>query len=1333
MRRSDLPRSRFTELDKEETRLDKIAMAARQQVIEELLYEGEISLLDDGDGFASGGRGLSDKDKTEIIAVANAMGNRYTNSVVGQYNRDGDLSDAQWDALDRMTKRFDKASGEYVRNTRLVEKRNAARGNTGDGLASIYPKDELGLEQFINQQELELEDYEIMSKLEPDKYPLSGLESTRKRIATAKRDLARIQKNKPQPVEEEEEFLASIDGFASNPTRERSRAGIQNVKRELYADLSDEEYDELLDVLQGTENQNLGREIVPMDDGTGKMVPTEVFWGSRPNSEGVSAADDWAWDFAPKGEWMEIGVGESSNVSRVWVKPNSDNSYFGNEAMVMFGNGKVYKYDDVIRPNLIKLLKAEDESGAEGSMGKSVRLITQQDGEKAPFTVVGELSDALAIVKGDGADYPDGYEADMADMATQDVASNFNRLSQDDQNKYFQRALTNNADSGMTTDQILDEARKLAMDDRQMAILERQAIGMGGSSKPRKLDVSSSSALNSVSYDEMNESLQVEYRGRDGQGTGTLYTYEGVTPDVVDRIEAADSRGATMREIRDNFEFTTSRKLPDSAYEGLASRGGRKSTEDYKDLVDSLPDPTERPNKNRYMQAADGARNVVEDRYALIHARRRIAKEMAEANGVEWKDGISVYDVTDDDDDLEILMDLDSRIDELNEYVTANDKEYRRVRGLEQAVYRQSSELSDIKRSIELALDNYEGTASDIEEYSGDNAVDWFTTTPEENAKELADRLRRELADLADHRDENNYRDLAREYSEDLAEAKTLIESGTPEDLKKAVEVLTGAADKQISDYDDDARRLDYEGDELLDSGYRAVELRDEEYDYNSDGDDNWDYSDDIDGEDGRFNVIADELYGPEPTDSDVVNEYMGVSDGLASRGNRRRPGRRNQGGRGQRMAPKTSYTDEERQNLADRNILKSRTRPGKRRTGPSADEFDGFASRTNPDDVAELPTDERVVFEGGEHGPGKEISLNQMWRNYLKSIPSSTPGGRKQPDKWASTEPGVGATFAEFMERFGPNSPVGLDAESVRQLMNARTPGKKEVFIDDTALAENLARALSKEPTSLFGFDPLAYYDDDGKKINITSMLDENLDISDEQLDAITEQERARRVARMAARGNRLGKRDVIQRRPTSSSGASSEPVGEMSLEEFEAKLQKTFGQSVRLTDDDGNALPAERMKANIEKSGIPFPFTSIEPFRQMQKRQILPYEYAKELVKMGVLDPSDLPARASSSLGEFSQWPGFAKANVKMPAVVQALAEVGIDIGEKNRRSIQQGLSDAKKGALRKINTGKLRADSVLIPMAKLTEMVERLGLDADEFAKWFGSTFTPSADKN
>ena len=186
-----------------------------------------------GDGFASRGSNLSDEDKKEIIAVAQAMGNRYTRSVVNQYKRDGDLSDAQWDALDRMTKRFDKESGEYVRNTRLVEKRQAERdarlaargGNTSDGFASMYPKDELGLEQFINQQELELEDYTEMSKLDPMKYPPSGIESTKKRIATAKRDLARIQKNKPEPVEEEEEFLESIDGFASRGRRRQGRRG----------------------------------------------------------------------------------------------------------------------------------------------------------------------------------------------------------------------------------------------------------------------------------------------------------------------------------------------------------------------------------------------------------------------------------------------------------------------------------------------------------------------------------------------------------------------------------------------------------------------------------------------------------------------------------------------------------------------------------------------------------------------------------------------------------------------------------------------------------------------------------------------------------------------------------------------------------------------------------------------------------------------------------------------------------------------------------------------------------------------------------------------------
>ena len=1349
---------------------------------------------------------------------------------------------------------------EGVQKTFTIDKMipSEMASSTNDGFASMYPRDEIGLEQFILQQEMELEDYAIMSELEPDIYVPSGLESMKKRIATAKRDLARIQKNKPKLVEEEEEFLASIDGFASgyrspgrgtprpirrdkgmrdltpfdelppkvqervdesvmeylydnyrsmyydaqdggvdmdefllenpgfhphgyvaltdneraeireqmmdrfapreymeeygdqvdamianwdkevevnpdemvdlldknkddyieairdawdiemdrqldsdgfasNSTRggvyrqsrqmQRGRAGIQNVKREHYE--SDEEYNAILGSLQGRKNQNLGREIVSMDDGTGKMVPTEVFWGSKPNSEGVSAADDWAWDFAPKGEWMELGVGESSNVSRVWVKPNSDGSanggYFGNEAMVMFKNGKVYKYENVTRPTLIEQLQNP-------SAGKAVREITYPDGEKAPFTVVGELSDAIAIVKGDGADYPDGYEADMADMAAQDVASNFTRLSKDDQNKYFQRALTNNADSGMTTDQILDEARKLAMDDRQMAMLERQAIGMGGSSKPRKIDVSSSSALNSVSYDEMNESLQVEYRGRDGQGTGTLYTYQGVTPDVVDRIEAADSRGATMREIRDNFEFTTSRKLPDSAYEGLASRGSRRSTSEMEDEVDRITVLDSQLNR---MDPSE----TEEYRKQLISARNQAALEMVRASGLDPKNirGLSVYDISTDEEDTDVLEKFEAAISDADERLEDLRAEKSIAEAQEQSSMAALSDAENVAKAV--------GNGSSERRSYYDSDEEYIDALRDDYDSLLGD-IQSFVGDESEGTSSDSLQTYTLEHDTYMFTDETAVLGGLQERINSAT------TEDEFDEIQRDMERLMGGLVESHNRRYREDEAR---YDYDVPS------------------VTDDDELEPDDVGSFLRGQD---ADGFASRGNRRRPGRRNQGGRGQRMAPKTSYTDEERQNLADGNILKSRTRPGKRRTGPSVNEFDGFASSSG---VADLPTDERVIFMGGEHGPGKEISLNEMWRNYLKGIPTTTPGGRtRQGDKWGSTEPGVGATDDEFMERFGPDSPVGLDAESVRQLMRARTPGTNEVFIDDMYLADKLAMALSKEPTSLFGFYPTDYYDDDGKAIDLDAMSELNpetdqFEVSDEQMDAITEQERARRTARMAARGNRLGKRDLIQRRPTSSGGASSGPVGEMSLKEFEAKLQKTFGQPVRLTDDDGNALPAERMKANIEKSGIPFPFTSIEPFRQMQKRQILPYEYAKELVKLGVLDPSDLPARASSSLGEFSQWPGFTKANVKMPAVLQALAEVGIDIGETNRRSIQQGLSDAKKGALRKINTSKFNAKTVLIPIAKLKEMVERLGLDADEFAKWFGSTFTPSADKN
>ena len=970
-------------------------------------------------------------------------------------------------------------------------------------------------------------------------------------------------------------------------------------------------------------------------------------------------------------------------------------------------------------------------------------------------------------LRADTANYPDDYEADMANMASQDMANNFARLSKDDQNMYFQRALANNADSGMTTEQILDEARKLAMDDRQMAMLERQSVGMGGSSKPRKIDVSSSSALNSVSYDEINESLEVEYRGRDGKGTGTLYTYQGVTPDVVDRIEAADSRGATMREIRDNFEFTTGRKLPDSAYEGLASRGsinesstgqrivpsrmhsddrealaevndpeerkqrideliefygsrifakpsspkrkkivqtqdengywvgpdgkpadfdfedgfasrgGRKSTAEYRDLVDSLPNPTDRPSMNRYMQAADGARNVTEDRYALIHARRKIAKEMAEANGVEWKDGISIYDVTDDDDDLEILMDLDSRIDELNDYVTSNDKEYRRVRGLEQTVYKKSSELSEIKDSIDQSIEEYDFYKNDPDIFPG-------KPTPEELADDLRKAMKRHLRDLVDHEDYNDNRSLAREYSEDIAEAKTLIDNGTPEDLMKAAEILKGAADKQDSDYDDAAKRLDYEGDELLDSGYRPVDLRDEEFDYNSDGYDNWEYSDDIDAEDGKFNVIADELYGPEPTDADVVNEYMGVSDGLASRGNRRRPGRRNQGSRRQPMAPKTRYSDEDRQALADGNVLRSRTRPAKRRQGPSADEFDGFASTGTVDDVQDMATDPRGVFEGGEHGPGKDISLKKMWENIRRS---------GENNEWFSD-----SIRAEDFAR-----ELNIPRNVAQGLLDARPQsGGPELFIDDPYLADTLSNRMGITPARLFGFNPLEYFDNEGNPAR-----------DEDAIDAVIGSERARRSARVAAReGRRTGKADLYRGENTS-----------VDVRELESKL------NVKLTDENGDLLPAGAMERATRDTGLGW---GLEKWRRISSRGgALTPQDIEGLIKRGILDQSRMPERGDLSFREVFQWPGFA--GFSRNQIIDALSEtLGLDRDEikKQQRTIEEALSRARKGERELVSTRNLQASKLKISKAKIAEMVEKLGLDIDEFDSWFNS---PSADKN
>lgn len=296
--------------------------------------------------------------------------------------------------------------------------------------------------------------------------------------------------------------------------------------------------------------------------------------------------DDRSDGFASRGFVDEIDVSGSTAVERVSYDPDKE------ELLVVYEGGNGYIYSGVTPEEVAGLKNAP-------SKGRAINEIKRTHDVRKTEPVA------------------DGLELSEREY-------NFARLKPEEQNTYFQRALANNADSGLSSDAILDEAKKLAMDDREMAQLERQAIGMGASSEPRKIDVSSSSALNYVAYDEKNRLLDVEYRGRDGKGTGTLYRYQGVEPDVVDRIEASDSRGATMREVRDNYEFTTSRRLPDSAYEGLASRSEKDRLNAWKPVRQDLRNLRDRVNGNEINDGLVGVGDMdVKPGSAFFRGRQR--------------------------------------------------------------------------------------------------------------------------------------------------------------------------------------------------------------------------------------------------------------------------------------------------------------------------------------------------------------------------------------------------------------------------------------------------------------------------------------------------------------------------------------------------------------------------------------------------------------------------------------------------------------------------------------------------------------------------------------
>ena len=158
-----------------------------------------------------------------------------------------------------------------------------------------------------------------------------------------------------------------------------------------------------------------------------------------------------------------------------------------------------------------------------------------------------------------------GYEAQ--------VDAHWDKIGPEEQRSYFARAVDSaiNAGSGTSAEDITADAKQRAYDDRQIAMMEMQAesLGMGY----RNVDVGSSAALNRVQYDPSKRELRVEYRGRDGKGTGEFYVYKNVPQSVVDDIEASDSRGATLRRVRDDFEFTTESAIPESAFYSMGDAG----------------------------------------------------------------------------------------------------------------------------------------------------------------------------------------------------------------------------------------------------------------------------------------------------------------------------------------------------------------------------------------------------------------------------------------------------------------------------------------------------------------------------------------------------------------------------------------------------------------------------------------------------------------------------------------------------------------------------------------------------------------------------------------
>jgi len=177
--------------------------------------------------------------------------------------------------------------------------------------------------------------------------------------------------------------------------------------------------------------------------------------------------------------------------------------------------------------------------------------------------------------------------------------------------------------------------------------------------------------------------------------------------------------------------------------------------------------------------------------------------------------------------------------------------------------------------------------------------------------------------------------------------------------------------------------------------------------------------------------------------DEMISESRMNRGGGLASRGDK-----------GPRT-PKARWSPEDRQRFADGDRLRSKKRPGKRRSGPDASEY-GFASRgdqKNPIDMIERD----IFFEGERSG--------RSW--------GFEPIIARVAEKFGGTDRGS-MSDAQLADE------LGIDVAVAKKM---RKPGART---SDIYLLDNLRIRVAGEDRTLWGVnnDPLAYYDESGNPI---------------------------------------------------------------------------------------------------------------------------------------------------------------------------------------------------------------------------------------------------------